>query len=682
VPRPAVAAVPPFLALLLAAVAPACSGGNEPSTHAEPPKTTATRSGPSVTRPPSSAGGTNIAESPIEVAPRATWTVLVYLDADNNIEADLLHDLERMATVGSSDALNVIVLADRSPADNSYSAGPGQFLPDADILGLPNFDTAKLLRIGNGNAEEIDDLGEVSMSDPQTLAWFTYTGITRFPADHYALVLDDHGGALLSMQDDSDTPRSDGSLPALTLTDVGDALDAALSQAGVDHLDFFGYDTCLMADYDAVVQLAPYADWFVGSEELTIGPQWDFAPMLRAVADDPSATGADMGQAIVENVLDAVPYYPNATMSLIDLRQMGIVTQALESFAGALQTNFPSVATELGRARAAALEFGIDPSGEGLPFDVVDLGDLVRRVRAAPPDVLNAAGAVDVALARAVIDVARGPTQTEASGLSIYFPNDIDSYQSVLGDLYRRQPSAVAWNAMLTAYFDAAPGGQPGSLPSPSFASPDLQLQLSAEGVLAIGVLTPGTEDAVVDAQLLGGRAAADGSFEILLVEPATLGSGSATAIAAGWDFSFLQVTDGTVALDASVLLEPRAGGLRGRIPTLYQDATGAQAQVAIEFVLDASGVSGLTLVRYDSDGTAAQLTPEPGSLIAPLVFVGRTGGDIAPELLASTALDATAPDLGFVSARLPSGSGFVVALAALDASGTPVFATGAGTVP
>jgi hypothetical protein len=266
--------------------------------------------------------------------------------------------------------------------------------------------------------------------------------------------------------------------------------------------------------------------------------------------------------------------------------------------------------------------------------------------------------------------------------LALYFPNDIDSYQSVLGDLYRRQPSAVEWNAMLSAYFDAAPGGQPDSRPTPSFVSRELQLELSAEGVLAVGVLTPGAEDAVVDAQLLGGRAGADGSFEILLVEPATLGSGSATAIAAGWDFSYLQVTDGTVALDASVLLEPRAGGLRGRIPLLYQDATGIQAQVALEFALDASGVSGVTLVRYDSDGTAAQLTPEPGSLLAPVVFVGRAGGDIAPELLTSTALDATAPDFGIVPAQLPSGSGFVVALAALDASGTPVFATGAGTVP
>ena len=53
-----------------------------------------------------------------------------------------------------------------------------------------------------------------------------------------------------------------------------------------------------------------------------------------------------------------------------------------------------------------------------------------------------------------------------------------------------------------------------------------------------------------------------DGSFQILFVAPAQIGSGSPQTVAQGWDFSYMQVTDGTTTLDASVVLEPVAGGL------------------------------------------------------------------------------------------------------------------------
>ena len=46
-------------------------------------------------------------------ADAARWTVLVYLDGDNNLESDALDDFREMAAVGSSDELKIVVQLDR-----------------------------------------------------------------------------------------------------------------------------------------------------------------------------------------------------------------------------------------------------------------------------------------------------------------------------------------------------------------------------------------------------------------------------------------------------------------------------------------------------------------------------------------------------------------------------------------
>ncbi len=44
----------------------------------------------------------------------AEWTFLLYLAADNNLEASTLADLREMIAVGGSDQVKIIALVDRS----------------------------------------------------------------------------------------------------------------------------------------------------------------------------------------------------------------------------------------------------------------------------------------------------------------------------------------------------------------------------------------------------------------------------------------------------------------------------------------------------------------------------------------------------------------------------------------
>src|ERR687891_2376864 len=55
-------------------------------------------------------------------APRAKWTVMVYISGDNNLEDYVVKDLElELAPTGSSANVQVVALADRAPGyDTSY----------------------------------------------------------------------------------------------------------------------------------------------------------------------------------------------------------------------------------------------------------------------------------------------------------------------------------------------------------------------------------------------------------------------------------------------------------------------------------------------------------------------------------------------------------------------------------
>ena len=50
----------------------------------------------------------------------AAWTVMVYLDGDNNLEADALTDFAEMSKVGSSDRIKIVVQLDRVTSRESW----------------------------------------------------------------------------------------------------------------------------------------------------------------------------------------------------------------------------------------------------------------------------------------------------------------------------------------------------------------------------------------------------------------------------------------------------------------------------------------------------------------------------------------------------------------------------------
>jgi hypothetical protein len=120
---------------------------------------------------------------PPKRASKADWTVMVFLNAKNNLESFSFLNFDQMATVGSTDRVNVLVEFGR-PQRNYV-----------DLYG--GWSKTLRYRVTKGmkptEAKALDDLGAVNMGDGAALADFVTWCRDAYPAERYMLAIWDHG---------------------------------------------------------------------------------------------------------------------------------------------------------------------------------------------------------------------------------------------------------------------------------------------------------------------------------------------------------------------------------------------------------------------------------------------------------------------------------------------------------
>ena len=305
----------------LAATAVTLTTAVPPTNEPESPPAT-----PSPTTPAATATATAVPTAVPQATPTYNpalpdWTVLIYMNADNNLEQAALLDLNEMERAASSDQVNVVAQLDRAGDDARR------------LLIRPDDDDENI------GSEIIAELGEANMGDPQTLADFIVWGAANYPANRYALIIWDHGAGWQGISFDEETAAVSVS-DYLSLPDLDGALAQALAQSSLDKLDVIGFDACLMAQLDVFQTIAPYSDYAVASEALTPGQGWQYATLLNRLAANPDMDGAGLSRQMAE---DYAAFYTRAepddfvTMSAVDLAQIGAVTTAVQRLAEALQ---------------------------------------------------------------------------------------------------------------------------------------------------------------------------------------------------------------------------------------------------------------------------------------------------------------------------------------------------------
>ncbi len=337
------------------------------------------------------------------------WTVMYYLDADCNLEAPMLDDIDEMEMIGSTDNVNLLVLLDRTPRHDKRDG---------------NWANSRLLFVTRDNtngkikSQVLENLKEMDTSNPETLVGFVAFAMQNFPAKHYALVLGNHGGTWMGMLND-DTDNEAG----MRLAPFIDGL-AALKAAGAPKLDLIAFDMCLMAQVEVMDAIAPYASYGVASEELEPGNGYPNHRVLHALTSNPKMSPREFAQSMVREWTASYAEEGEATVtsSATDLGKIPDLVTAIDALAAALGQAPESVQVAAARARASTHYYGGEQGGGDIAsFDLGEFAGILARMPEAAA-VKPQADAVAAAVKAAVVEHGEGEAHKGSTGLAVYFP--------------------------------------------------------------------------------------------------------------------------------------------------------------------------------------------------------------------------------------------------------------------
>ncbi|MBZ0279105.1 MAG: pre-peptidase C-terminal domain-containing protein [Anaerolineae bacterium] len=617
-----------------------------------------------------SAGGTTLVSDPgtttsnpvasgyPNTAPTASvadWTVLAYIGADNNLEDFLENDLNEFELGGGSNqSVRIIVLLDRSDEfsrSNDDWTDTRLFEVTADESGDERQNFPPTI-----DSVEIVSLGELDTSYGQNLQDFLVWGVQAYPAQHYAVVVNDHGGAWYGTVTDDTTGRG-----ILGLPDLAEAFDGALQTTGVNKFDLLINDACLMSGVEHYAAVAPYFDYALGSPEVTLAVSFDMTLLTQVLNQDPGIDIGELGTLMSDKYLAdmeaiAPDTVPVLGANVTDLRQFDDVVTSLNGFASVISDNPRAYGSLLADVRANTYTYSFFiPEEQGGPATNIDVGHFMQGIieNSNDQDLTGAAQDVIDALDTSLIYGTAGQQLARATSFyNIYFPARATDFDP---NYFEKTP-LQDWAQMLRDYFTSVnPQSRSFSPVTSNVVSSPLAAPSAIPQVNITHIFPEETSVAfpIKVSMEVTGRNIAFGNFTVDQVQP----DGTAIRLETSrivteivednvvdyinfwnpgvddsdftWDVEVPQVTDGTISGFEQVSTQDSVSSLAGRyrspgeenwneVTVLFADdgttesvvssSDGAFAGVRLE----AGGEFQTYILRVTADG---RVTTEPGTI-------------------------------------------------------------------
>lgn len=356
-------------------------------------------------------------------APKDMWTVMVYIDADNNLEPFGEMNLQMLESVGSSDDVNFVVLMD------TYS-GP-----------------ASLLYVKKGESKVLADWGEVNMGDPTTMTKFIKDAKKAAPAERYCFISWDHGAGWRGLNWDDTSEEETGTAQYMDMAELRSAVeDASLV------FDVFAFDQCLMAQPEVAYQMVGYAQYLVFSEETIYGQGFPYDMIAEDLVDEPDMSALALAKTIVTDFgayYDSITWANDWTISAFDMSSMGGLTSAVTHLASAQLSVLGTYKSQFKNDLMNSPSYYYPYYHDLKVYASNVYNDKVISDKA----VKDAAGEVISAVDSGVVLSINSKHNQDSTGLSIYFPSYKSSYLG-LKPAYQTVPFAVdtGWLPWLQAF--------------------------------------------------------------------------------------------------------------------------------------------------------------------------------------------------------------------------------------
>ena len=379
-----------------------------------------------------------------------TVTVMIYMNG-SNLESDhgmATEDIREILNATLSENVNVVI----------QTGGTRRWKTKAIAS-----DHSQRFLVENGALTLVDDsLGQLDITDPQTLEDFIVFCDTYYPADRNMLIMWNHGsGAVYGFGYDENVYDYTA---ALTL----DEMQTAIRNSGVK-FEMIGFDACLMGGLETACAFYDSADYLIASEDFESGRGWEYQNWLTVLGMNSSTPMEDIGKIIVDDfVKESQSYGSEGILALIDLRYTRLLFQTWIDFAYSahddlLECNY---SMEMSRSDRASLWFytpgerifrapwedlfGNDNESVLKEYNyAVDLMALAETLSTEEAEALKAA------LSRAMVYCSSTAGDAEMTGLSITLPYNSERFYNDMEEIYTNCGFDEDYISFLETFVDA-----------------------------------------------------------------------------------------------------------------------------------------------------------------------------------------------------------------------------------
>jgi hypothetical protein len=343
-----------------------------------------------------------------------TWTVMVYMDGDNNLEWCYWRNLDMMESVGSTEEVSIVVQMD--PYDDC--TGTYRY----HITGVEAGSEYPLYP-----DDVVQSLPEQNMSDPATLTDFINWAGDNYPADHYMLILCDHGAGWREEDEIFKGIIWDDTTGGWEHIDIPE-LAQSLDTANVN-IDILGLDACNMqmieVAWELGMEMSTPPNYLIASEAIGWTPVWPYDDFLAELTGNPNIEQLAICETIVNGYINSFSTLP-ATMSTLHFNNEFLSNglDIINNFANALLASTYQEEISSARSNAQAYVLWDRPQYK-------DLYDFAQIIKNNVPDCQSEAQAVmDLINSVIVAEGHTGPGMDNSHGLSIYLIDSPAEYDS------------------------------------------------------------------------------------------------------------------------------------------------------------------------------------------------------------------------------------------------------------
>lgn len=389
-------------------------------------------------------GSALLASASVQVTPfnptRSKWTVLVYLNAANDLFAASDLNMNQMERVAGNPQVRFVVQWKQSKANFPSSSFDGvrRYLVKPDNSDSIQSELVQAnLTESNGSAL---DMGKAS-----NMADFIKWGKTNYPADRYVLVIWNHGNGWRRSADDGPLDRGvsyDDQYGTSIKTWETDAM------MGGETVDVLSWDASLMQMLEVAYEARDSADYIVGSEESPPAEGLPYDTVFKKFRDNPDQATSELCKAFVDGMVSHPPYATRKiTQSVLDTSKLQALATATSDLGVALLANKDTMPLAIQAARVNAQTY----SQTSVRYfrDLWDVCEELEAHATTPDAVKQKCVAVRAAITQAVIYEGHNANSAGSRGISIDFSPGGTFAGSTASDYVQMKFGALQWDEFL-----------------------------------------------------------------------------------------------------------------------------------------------------------------------------------------------------------------------------------------